>query len=127
VFPDEFHLATLESFLQTCTQLKEKVNVRSILENMMDRLSGFGEDKPSIIPPEIPAFKLFNDCIKQLLEERSSLTMAEMLKLHKALLNFALKCYGGNLQYVNHCLGQAVAVLNAKKEEGPLADDAVTI
>ena len=25
VFPDEFHLPTLEAFLQTCTQLKEKV------------------------------------------------------------------------------------------------------
>jgi vacuolar protein sorting-associated protein 35 len=124
VFPDDFHLATLELFLQTCTQLKEKVNVRSILENMMDRLSGFGDDKPSIIPPEVDAFKLFNDCIKQLLEERKSLNMAEMLKLHKALLNFALKCYPGNLDYVNHCLGQAVAVLNAKKEEGPLPDEA---
>jgi len=25
VFPDDFHLATLETFLQTCLQLKEKV------------------------------------------------------------------------------------------------------
>lgn len=46
VFPDEFHLATLEAFLQTCTQLKEKVNVRAILEAMMDRLSGYSDAQP---------------------------------------------------------------------------------
>jgi len=102
----------------------------------MDRLSGYGEEKPttsstsSIIPEDIDAFKLFNDCIKTLLEERTSassktaMSMAEMLKLHKALLNFALKCYPGNLDYVNHCLGQAVAVLKNKKENEPLPDDA---
>jgi vacuolar protein sorting-associated protein 35 len=39
VFPEEFHLATLEAFLATCTQLKEKVSVRTILESMMDRLA----------------------------------------------------------------------------------------
>ena len=37
VFPDEFHLATLDSFLTCCTQLRDKVCVRSILEAMMRR------------------------------------------------------------------------------------------
>ena len=58
VFPDDFHLATLEAFLQTCTQLKEKVNVRAILESMMDRLSGFADGNPSMIPPEVQAFQV---------------------------------------------------------------------
>ena len=39
VFPDDFHLATLDSFLTTCTQLRDKVNVRTILEAMMRRLA----------------------------------------------------------------------------------------
>ena len=38
-FSDEFHLATLDSFLTCCTQLRDKVCVRSILEAMMRRLA----------------------------------------------------------------------------------------
>mmetsp|Transcript_11276 Transcript_11276/g.32441 ORF Transcript_11276/g.32441 Transcript_11276/m.32441 type:complete len:802 (-) Transcript_11276:509-2914(-) len=122
VFPDEFHLDTLESFLQTCTQLKEKVNVRNILESMMDRLAGAGEGAATI-PADVPAFQLFNECVTKLLEERTSLDLAEVLRLQRALLNFAIKCYPGNLEYVNHCLGQALSVLPAY-EKGLTLDDA---
>lgn len=115
VFPDDFHLATLEPFLQTCTQLKEKVNVRAILESMMDRLSGYADGNSAKIPAEVEAFKVFNECVTKLLEERTSLDLAEVLRLQKALLNFALKCYPGDLNYVNHCLGQTVAVLTANE------------
>jgi vacuolar protein sorting-associated protein 35 len=38
VFPDDFHLMTLDLFLKTIVELKEKVDVRNILEAMMDRL-----------------------------------------------------------------------------------------
>ena len=58
VFPDEFHLATLDAFLQTCTELKEKVSVRTILESMMDRLSMFADGNPSRIPADIQAFQV---------------------------------------------------------------------
>lgn len=149
VFPDDFHLQTLEAFLQTCTQLKEKVNVRTILDSMMERLAQYADGNPAMIPSDIQAFnvccpqteralsgvrralhggrggatdrpsvpnsltprrdcnalQIFNECITKLLEERTNLDLAEMLRLQKALLNFALKCYPGNLDYVNHCLG----------------------
>lgn len=53
VFGDEFHIATLEQFLTACTQLKEKVNVRTILEGMMDRLASFAESNPDAIPADL--------------------------------------------------------------------------
>lgn len=61
VFPDEFHLATLEPFLETCTQLKEKVNVRAILESMMNRLSNFANGVPDMIPSDVRAFQASRD------------------------------------------------------------------
>ena len=48
---------------------------------------------------------MINECVTKLLEERTNLDLAEVLRLQKALLNFALKCYPENLDYVNHCLG----------------------
>ena len=113
VFPDEFHLATLETFLTTCTQLKEKVNIRSILQNMMNRLSNYSDGQADRIPSDLQAFNLFNDCITKILEERSNLDLAEILRLQTALMTFALKCYPGRLDYVNYCLGMCASVLSA--------------
>jgi len=116
VFPDEFHLSTLESFLETCTKLKEKVAVRTILESMMDRLANYASTSESVgavlaTLTEINAFKLFNDCITTLIMERTSMTLPETLRLQTALANFALKCYPGRLDYVTHVLGTCGALI----------------
>eukprot|EP00595_Chromulina_sp_UTEXLB2642_P002619 CAMPEP_0196761808 /NCGR_PEP_ID=MMETSP1095-20130614/1108_1 /TAXON_ID=96789 ORGANISM="Chromulina nebulosa, Strain UTEXLB2642" /NCGR_SAMPLE_ID=MMETSP1095 /ASSEMBLY_ACC=CAM_ASM_000446 /LENGTH=807 /DNA_ID=CAMNT_0042111787 /DNA_START=37 /DNA_END=2460 /DNA_ORIENTATION=+ len=117
VFPDEFHIATLDKFLTTCTELKEKVNVRNILESLMDRLSGYtaratAGGSQSAIPSDINAFKLFNDCVTSLIENRSNMTLAETLKLQTALINFALKCYPNRIDYVTHCLTTSSALID---------------
>jgi vacuolar protein sorting-associated protein 35 len=113
VFPDDFHLATLEPFLNTCTALKEKVNVRTILESIMDRLASHvatagGSTLQNI---EVNAFKLFNDCITTLIEERSNMSLCETLKLQTSLTNFALKCYPSRVDYVSHCLNTCAALI----------------
>lgn len=41
VFPDTFHLATLEKYLDMCTQLTSGVDVKAILIALMDRLSNY--------------------------------------------------------------------------------------
>lgn len=124
VFPDEFHLATLDAFLDTCTQLKEKVNVRVILEAMMKRLAAGARDAQASstsgdaaaaaaarTPPK--AFAAFNSCVTKLLEEKKgAIELAELLRLQAALLEFALECYPGRLDYVNHCFGTCAAVLS---------------
>ena len=62
--------------------------------------------------------------MQKLLEERTkTLDLAEVLRLQKALLNFALKCYPGNLEYVNHCLGQGAAVLSNRVDTNQALDD----
>ena len=53
----------------------------------------------------------------KLLEERASsspLDLCEVLRLQSALLEFALTCYPGRLDYVNHCLGMCVTVLGGQ-------------
>lgn len=41
VFPDEFHLRTLQSFLSATAQLHPKVNVKQIIISLIDRLAAF--------------------------------------------------------------------------------------
>ena len=41
VFPDEWHLNTLDIILKTCGELQEGVNVKSILVSLIDRLTNY--------------------------------------------------------------------------------------
>ncbi|CAN0345129.1 unnamed protein product, partial [Discosporangium mesarthrocarpum] len=52
-FPDNFHLASLETFLSGVGRLKEKVRVRPVLESLMDRLGSYVSQHPDTLPPEV--------------------------------------------------------------------------
>jgi vacuolar protein sorting-associated protein 35 len=41
VFPDEFHLQTLDPFLKSCAQLQAGVNVKNIIISLIDRLAAY--------------------------------------------------------------------------------------
>jgi vacuolar protein sorting-associated protein 35 len=43
VFPDDYHLATLETFLATLNQLQKTVSVKNIIIAMMNRLSHYAK------------------------------------------------------------------------------------
>ena len=91
---------------------------------MMNRLSNFSDGNADRIPSDLKAFTLFNDCITKVLEEKTNMDLAEILRLQTALMTFALKCYPGRLDYVNHCLGMCSSVLSDTKT-GELDDSAI--
>lgn len=43
VFPDEFHLQTLDPFLKSCAQLQPGVNVKNIIISLIDRLAAYNQ------------------------------------------------------------------------------------
>lgn len=43
VFPDEFHIQTLNPFLKSCTELQPDVNVKNIVISLMERLATFSQ------------------------------------------------------------------------------------
>ncbi|CAM9375799.1 unnamed protein product, partial [Scytosiphon promiscuus] len=105
VFPDEFHLASLEAFLDGVCRLKEKVRVRPILESLMERIGNYVEEHPDALPRDVDAFRLLNDCVTRLVSERSKLELSEVILMQVSLLQFAAQCYPGRREYVNHCIG----------------------
>ncbi|CAN0154646.1 unnamed protein product, partial [Hapterophycus canaliculatus] len=105
VFPDEFHLASLEAFLDGVCRLKEKVRVRPILESLMERIGNYVEEHPDALPRDVDAFRLLNDCVTRLVSERPKLELSEVILMQVALLQFAAQCYPGRMEYVNHCIG----------------------
>lgn len=77
----------------------------------MERLANHFASAGQSLPADIPAFKLFNDCITTLIEERANMSLVETLRLQTVLTNFALKCYPGKMEYINHCLTAAGALI----------------
>lgn len=52
VFPDEFHLRTLGPFLSACAQLHPKVNIKSIVIALIDRLASYAAREAENDSPE---------------------------------------------------------------------------
>ncbi|KAI1776753.1 vacuolar protein sorting-associated protein 35 [Hypoxylon cercidicola] len=68
VFPDEFHLHTLDQFLAAVSRLNPHVNVKAIVIGLMDRLSAYAERESQNEVTEDKA-KLEEDALASLLEK----------------------------------------------------------
>ncbi len=69
VFPDEFHLQTLNAFLKSCADLHQNVNVKNIIIALIDRLAMFAHrgDGPGI-PEDIRLFEIFSQQVSHVIQ-----------------------------------------------------------
>ena len=138
VFPDELHLATLPLFLGKCTQLKDKVQVRLILQAMINRLVNYFAQnadgaESQALAPDMDVFQLLSSCVAALIEKRSGqpqpaatsssgakeapaprMSLMEKLRLHTMLATFAIKSFPTRrAEYVERCLASSLELMTA--------------
>ncbi|CAK7274806.1 retromer complex subunit Vps35 [Sporothrix epigloea] len=68
VFPDEFHLHTLDQFLAAVSKLNPHVNVKAIVVGLMDRLSNYAE-REALSRPNENREKMEEEALVALLEK----------------------------------------------------------
>ena len=69
VFPDEFHLQTLNLFLKACAELQEEVNVKNVIIALIDRLANFAHRSDTDgIPSSIKLFDIFSGQISTVVQ-----------------------------------------------------------
>lgn len=118
VFPDEFHLLSLDPFLKSCAQLQPGVNVKSIIISLIDRLAAFHQrnEKPagnnSAIPPEVELFDVFSIQIANIVQIRTDMPLEDTVSLQVALVNLALKVYPDKIDYVDKVLETTSQILD---------------
>lgn len=118
VFPDDFHLQTLTIVLKACIDLHPDVNVKTIIINLIDRLSQFATKPDSAgIPADIQLFEVFSRHVQQAIETRQKLADDDVIALQVALINLVTKCYPDRLDYVGQILRNTVAVLKHLRVE----------
>eukprot|EP00947_MAST-08B_sp_MAST-8B-sp1_P005382 g5382.t1 len=136
VFPDEYHLQTMEDYLMTCTQLREKVDVKSILVTLMDRIAGYFKDDQSGAVADAKSFRMLNEYVAKVVQGQPNMEVNDVLSLQVALVNFAINCYPGKHEYVDHVLDFCVQVLSKTVDDSsrvvdesgvPFVSDLLTI
>jgi len=119
VFTDEYHLATLDVFLKTCSKLHNSVNVRVIIESLMNRLATFAAENPSVFGQE-DVFPKFQECCKAIVAKpKSKMKLQDLLSLQCALVNFAAQCYPGEDKYIAEVIKSVYEILSNKGEKAP--------
>jgi len=108
VFPDDFHLGSLTSFLEACAELQPSVNVNNIIISMIDRLSQFAireqsEDTKGI-PEELKLFDIFSDEITSIIKSRPDMPAEDIVSLEVALINLAHCCYADRVDLIDKVL-----------------------
>ncbi|PWZ57139.1 Vacuolar protein sorting-associated protein 35B [Zea mays] len=96
VFPDEYHLQTLETLLNAFPQLQPSVDIKTVLSQLMDRLSNYAASSPEVI------------------EAQPDMPVVGAVTLYVSLLTFTLRVHPDRLDYVDQVLGACVKKLSGK-------------
>lgn len=121
-FPDNYHLHTLNSLLETTTQLQPSVEIKGIFINLLNRISDYAGETDLEIVQSVDIFKLIKEHVDKLTSENSPAgEMAKFLQLFVAFLRLSLKCYPDNLDNVISILDDCVSLIN-KEDSGKHLD-----
>lgn len=119
-FPDEFHLQTLEQLLDTTSTLNGDLDIKTIFISLMDRLSKFAQQQSNQggnsneIGKNLDIFKLFKKYTDKIIEgQGTKLEVGKLLELETAFMNFSIKTYPQNIDYVNQILDSCNSILKA--------------
>lgn len=126
-FPDEYHLQTLEALLDTTASLNANVDIKSIFINLMEKLGRFANQSPGVdeeskesdatsgvasLTGGLDIFKYFKKYIDKIIEDQGkTIDVSRLLELEVAFMNFSIKTYPTNLDYVNQILESCNQIL----------------
>ncbi|ETO08946.1 vacuolar sorting protein [Reticulomyxa filosa] len=121
VFGDEYHLATLESFLSAVNKLHSSVAVNQIVIKLMNRLAKYAEQgadhRQSFQDKNV--FETFEQQVKEIIQKHTKLTIDDTLGLYVELVNFAAQCYPGKDDYVVSMIKESLHTIQKNNNQVP--------
>lgn len=116
VFPDEYHLQTLETLLGAFHQLQPSVDIKTVLSRLMVRLSNYAGSSAEVLPEflQVEAFTKLSTAIGKVVEAQEDMAVDGLVALYSALLTFTLQVHPDHLDYVDQILGGCVKKLSGR-------------
>eukprot|EP00406_Dinophysis_acuminata_P033549 CAMPEP_0179372190 /NCGR_PEP_ID=MMETSP0797-20121207/86131_1 /TAXON_ID=47934 /ORGANISM="Dinophysis acuminata, Strain DAEP01" /LENGTH=831 /DNA_ID=CAMNT_0021088101 /DNA_START=70 /DNA_END=2565 /DNA_ORIENTATION=+ len=135
VFPDDFHIRTLEQVLAAYTKALPAVDMKPIMVTLMNRLASFisNAEEGTDALSGVDVFSLFRAHLQQILERAlepagaagggaaGAPDVAAPLEVQSAFLQFTVSMYPDKVHYVDIILGSTVELLQkyfARSESG---------
>lgn len=113
VFPDEYHLDTMKSFLKATAALHTTVNAKSIVIALVDRLSNYAlTEKTKLEGKDGDLFTVFTEQLSQIIEGRESLELDDVLSMEASLMHLALTCYPEQIEYIDKIMETTGDIIN---------------
>lgn len=119
VFPDDFHIRTLETLLTSFARALPGVEMKPIVVTLMTRLARFlqdaeGDEIPDL--PDIDVFSLFRthlqDILERLLEpDALSPEVGPCLEIQAAFMQFTMSLFPDKVHYVDLILSSITKIL----------------
>lgn len=117
VFPDEFHLATLDILLDATSRLNPDVSMNKVVLTLIDRLNGYkerveqeGSSSNGKSLKDYNLFQTFWKYLSHLNEERPDLPLQHFIPLIESVMTLSLQWYPQSLQNLD-----ALYMFTAKK------------
>ncbi|XP_020217447.1 vacuolar protein sorting-associated protein 35A [Cajanus cajan] len=125
VFPDEYHLQTLDVLLGAYPQLQPFVDIKTILSQLMERLSNYAASSAEVLPEflQVEAFSKLSNAIGKVIEAQPDMPTVGVVTLYSSLLTFTLHVHPDRLDYADQVLGACVKKLSGK---GKIEDNRAT-
>lgn len=123
VFPDEFHLATLKPFFNSCALLMPGVNVKNIVIALIDKLSGSKIEEPK--PNDL--YDDFSSQIDHIVETRENIPAEEIIAMKGALIKFALKRMPDQEEPIDKALDSGLKLIQDREASQALHKELVSI
>eukprot|EP00871_Galdieria_phlegrea_P003244 jgi/Galph1/3920/GphlegSOOS_G2602.1 len=115
-FPDEYHLQTLSDFLVMCMKLIPGVSIRQVLGGLADRLAKYASQSMEARNEieQSGAFAVFEKYLPTIITSQgNSLALSDILSTLLSFLQFTLKSYPTQIEYVDIILGFAIGSLKS--------------
>ncbi|XP_075654117.1 vacuolar protein sorting-associated protein 35A-like isoform X2 [Castanea sativa] len=125
VFPDEYHLQTLDVLLGACPLLEPSVDIKTVLSQLMERLSNYAASSTEVLPEflQVEAFSKLSNAIGKVIEAQVDMPTVGVVTLYSSLLTFTLHVHPDRLDYADQVLGACVKKLSGK---GKITDSKAT-
>eukprot|EP00913_Durusdinium_trenchii_P012693 g11919.t1 len=126
VFPDEFHIRTLEQMLSAYARALPSVDMKPIMVTLMNRLANYlSEADPEKVQSAGDIFTLFRTHLQGILERAlqpqgatGAADIAPALEVLAAFMQFTVSLYPDQVHYVDIILGSAADLLRKFNETG---------
>lgn len=123
VFPDDFHLATLKPFFNSCALLMARVNVRNIVTALIEKLTNYKAETPT--PSEL--YDEFSSQIDHIIETREDIPAEDVIAMKGALIKFALKRMPDQDEPIDKALDSGLAIIKDREASQTLHKELVSI